>query len=224
MKNIQYTLSLRKIITSALASLCLVFLCSCETLKPYDYSNFKKFKPKSILVIPPLNHSTELKGTYSCLSSASSPIAEMGYYVFPVTVIDEMLKQNGMPGPGEMHQASLKKIVEIINPDAVMYINIEEYGTKFRLLESRSDVTLNAKLVHTKTGTLLWNGKTHTVDSNGSSSGGLASIMVNAVVSQVVNDASDRSNLVCRQANLTLFSQKDHGLLYGPYHPKYNQQ
>ena len=82
--------------TQLLIGLLLTTLAIGCASKPYDYTNFRKHYPKSILVLPPLNKSTDLKGTYSCLSSVTRPIAEMGYYVFPVVVVDEFLKENGM--------------------------------------------------------------------------------------------------------------------------------
>lgn len=195
-----------------------VLAIGCAT-KPYDYTNFRKHYPKSILVLPPLNKSTDLKGTYSCLSSVTMPIAEMGYYVFPVVVVDEFLKENGMPGPGEMHQVSLKKISEIINPDAVMYIQIENYGTKYQVVQSNSHVSLTAKLVDTKTGTLLWSGA-ETVYKGSDSSGGLGGMLASALVSQIVESSTDYSHNLCRQANIGLFSNAQNGLLKGPYSPR----
>ena len=42
------------------------------------------------------------------------PIAERGFYVYPVAVVTEFLKQNGMPTPGEMHQIRPQKFREIL--------------------------------------------------------------------------------------------------------------
>lgn len=192
------------------------YILGCATTKPVDYSNFRKYPPRSILVLPPLNNSADLKGTYSCLSSVTMPIAEMGYYVFPVAIVDEFLKQNGLPTPGEMHQVSLKKIKEIINPDAVMYIQIEHYGTSFQVISSTSTVTLKARLIDTKTGLLLWSG-TQTATHGSNSSGGLGGMITNALVSQVINSSRDLSKDLCRQAQFSLFRNSENGLLKGPY-------
>jgi len=199
-----------------LALLSLFLLIGCAT-KPYDYTNFKKYKPRSILVLPPLNNSSDIKGTYSCLSSVTSPIAEMGYYVFPVAVADEFLKLNGLPSPGEMHQASLAKIYEHIRPDAVMYITIESYGTKYHVIASNSQVSLSAKLVHAKTGTVLWQGQ-QVANQSSDAGGGLAGMLASALVSQIVDSSFDRSKDLCRLANLNLFINKQTGLLSGPYY------
>jgi hypothetical protein len=37
-------------------------------------------------------------------------LAEKGYYVLPVAVIDQFLKENGLPTPAEMNGIPLEKI------------------------------------------------------------------------------------------------------------------
>jgi hypothetical protein len=198
----------------------LVLAGACAT-KPYDYTAFKLHKPRSILVLPPLNSSTEVQGSYSCLATVTKPIAEQGYYVFPVQVIDEMLKENGLPTPGEMHQASPKKIAQIINPDAILYLDVSGYGSKFHVVSSDTRVTVHGRLVHTKTGTLLWEGSATGGESSntGGQNQGLLGMVVNAAVAQAINSSLDRSHEICRLVTNMLLTTKDHGLLAGPYKP-----
>src|SRR3990172_8017532 len=92
--------------------ICLLFtgltLFGCVT--PYDYTNYRSHHPRSILVLPPINETTDIKGTYSYLASVTYPVAEMGYYIYPVVLADQLLKENGLPTPGEMHLAPLDKL------------------------------------------------------------------------------------------------------------------
>ena len=128
------------------------------------------------------------------------------------------MKENGMPTPGEMHQVPLNKIAEIIGADAVMYVTVLEYGTKYQILKSVPTVKAAAKLVDTRTGILLWEGKVVLVrQSNGS--GNLLADLIVAAVSQAVNTTTDQAHSLCGPANVILFTRKDEGLLYGPYHP-----
>jgi hypothetical protein len=202
------------------ASLGLV-LAGCAT-KPYDYTNYRAHPPRSILVLPPLNESTAVEGTYSYLSTVTMPIAEMGYYVFPVAVVDRFFKENGLPTPGEMHQAPLSKIREIFGADAVLYVTLKQYGTKYQVISSVTAVTAHAKLVDSRTETLLWEGFASAQDSSGGS-GNIIGDLVAAVITQAVNKSTDHAHQVSRAANAR-FAVKDHGLLYGPYHPKYGTQ
>src|ERR1041385_2330536 len=105
---------------SILGVLALLFV-GCANVQPVDYTAFREHRPRSILVLPPLNRSTVVEGTYGYLSTVTMPLAEMGYYVFPVSEVDEFLKENGMPTAGEMHQIPLNKVSEILGADAVLF-------------------------------------------------------------------------------------------------------
>ena len=80
---------------SYVALLMLVLLAGCATPKSYDYTTFRHHPPRSILVLPPLNESPEVEATYSVLSTMTNPLAESGYYVVPVTLVDETFKRAG---------------------------------------------------------------------------------------------------------------------------------
>src|SRR3989338_5560103 len=120
--------------TILLGTLALTMI-GCAT--PKNYEKFRAANPRSILVLPPKNQSTDVRGTYSFLSTVTMPIAEKGFYIFPVTVVDQMMKENGLPSADEMHEVSLKKIKDIINPDAVLYITLEQYGSQFVVVQSQ---------------------------------------------------------------------------------------
>ena len=120
----------------------------CQT--PKDYTEFRKHPPRSILVLPPLNNSTEVLGGYSFYTTVTRPIAEMGYYVFPVVVVDQFLKENGLPLPDDMHHAPLDKLREVFGADAVLYIKIEKYGSKYQIVSANTIVEASARAVPMK--------------------------------------------------------------------------
>jgi hypothetical protein len=204
------------------ALVLLTLLGGCATPKSYDYTNFHAHPPRSILVIPPLNESTTLEGTYSYLSTVSRPIAERGYYVFPVAVVDQFLKDNGLPTTGEMNQVPPGKIGEITGADAVMYLDLKQYGSKFVVINSVTTVEVTAKLIDTRTGILLWEGRGFAQQSpNGS--GNLLADLVAAAITQAINKKTDSAHNVSRLANATLFEPENTGLPYGPYSPRYDR-
>lgn len=202
--------------------LALVCVTGCA-LPPYDYTQFRQHHPRSIVVLPPLNESTSVKGTYSYYSTVTFPIAEMGYYVFPIAVIDQFLKENGMPGPGEMHQIPPQKFHEILVADAVMYTTLTEYGSKYQLINSRTVVSASAKLIDTRTGTLLWEGDA-TVEENSGGSGNVLADLFAAAVTQAINSSTDAAHALCPEANELLFTPENYGLLFGPYHPDFGKE
>ena len=197
-----------------------VMLTGCVT--PYDYTNFRAHPPRSILVLPPLNESTAVEGTYGYYSTVTMPLAEMGYYVYPVVVVDQFMKENGLPTAGEMHQAPLDKIRDIFGADAVLYVTLKQYGTKYQVINSATIVTVYAKLVDTKTGLVLWEG-TATAQQNSGGSGNIFADLIVAAVDQAINSSTDQAHDVSRMANALLLTPKDRGLLYGPYYPKDKQ-
>lgn len=192
----------------------------CATVSPYDYSNFRAHPPRSILVLPPLNQSTAVEATYSYLSTVTRPLAERGYYVFPVAVIDQYLKENGMPTAGEMHQVPLAKVAEVIGADAVLYITLEQYGSKYQLVNTSAVVRVSAKLIDTHTGVRLWDGSAYAENASRGSGNILADLLA-AAISQAINSATDAAHPVCRIANERLFGAENRALPFGPYSPRY---
>jgi hypothetical protein len=196
--------------TLSLLGLLALTMAGCQS--PKDYTEYRRHYPKSILVLPPLNNSTEIVGGYSVLSATTRPIAEMGYYVFPVVVVDQFMKANGLPGPGEMHEAPLDKLREIFGADAVLYLTVERYGTKYQILASATTVRIKARLVDARTGVCLWENLS---ESQANETG-----LVEAVVSQVLSKFSDKAHDVAVTSSNQLVRGPG-GLLHGPRHRDY---
>ena len=214
-----FFLQLRKKILKAGSSIFLgtliVTFVGCATPKNYD--KFRAANPRSILVLPPKNQSTDIRGTYSFLSTVTMPIAEQGFYIFPVSIVDQMMKDNGLPSANEMHEASVKKIKEILNPDAVLYLTLEQYGSKYYVIDSQTTVVASGSLVSTASGEVIWQGKIYKVVSSSDGGGGLAGMLVSALINQAVNSSVDYAHDVSKLASQELFTTDGQGLLNGPY-------
>ena len=198
-------------------------LAGCQTVRPYDYTNFRTHPPHSILVLPPLNETTSVEGTYSYLSTVTEPLAELGYYVFPVAVVDRFLKENGMPTAGEMHQVSLEKVSQVTGADAVMYITLKQYGSHYHVIDATTTVEATARLVDTRTGTQLWDGHGFAQHGASNGSGGVLGALIAAAITQALNSTTDHAHLLSRVANQNLFGKENGGLPYGPYSPLYGK-
>ncbi len=195
--------------------------CQAE---PFDYTLFHEHPPRSILVLPPMDDTMEVDASYAYLATVTHPIAERGYYVFPVAVVANMMRENGLPGPAEMHGVSLAKIDEIFGADAVLYLTLSDWGTSYSVLSSATRVTVEARLVDVSTGTEIWSGNATAVQGSNSGSGGLADMLASAIVNQIASSIHDPSEDVARQANGTLFDTKGQGLPPGPYHPDFGSE
>ena len=202
-------------------SVCIALLCGCAA--PRDYTQYYEHFPQSILVIPPLNESTDIRATYSVLSTLTRPLAERGYYVFPVAVVDQFLQENGLPTPGEMHQIPLDKVDRIIGADAVLYVTINDYGTKYLVVDSSTQVSLTARLVDVKTGIQLWEGHADYAESSSGGGNNIIAAMIAAALNQVIADTTDQAHGAAQEASAQLISRSGHPLLNGPYHPEFKE-
>ncbi len=202
-----------------------MLITACASNKGYDYSAFIQNKPRSILVLPPLNTSPDVRAPYSMMATVTRPLAESGYYVFPVALVDQTFRENGMSEPGEMHQASAAKLSEVFGADAVLYITVNEYGAKYVLVDSQVVVSASARLVDLRSGQQLWEGKASASNAEGRDSGGtgLAGILITALIRQVANNLGDQGYPIARITSDRLLSARHGGLLPGPRSPDYQK-
>ena len=201
-----------------------VILSGCASQKKsFDYSAFRESNPRSIVILPPLNHSPDVRATYSFYTTVTMPVAEAGYYVFPIALVDQTFKENGLPTPGEMHQASLTKLREVFGADAALYITITQYGSVYSVIDSSVIVSANADLIDLKTGKLLWTGTATASSSEGENKGGgsITGILINAIVKQILGNIGDQGRSIASVTSNRLFSLSDNGILPGPRSPDY---
>ncbi|HEY1148058.1 MAG TPA: DUF799 domain-containing protein [Pseudoduganella sp.] len=218
---------LKKTMKLAACLLPLVLTVGCATQKtPYDYTAFKASQPRSIVVLPPLNESPEVNATYGMLSQMSLPLAESGYYVLPVALVDETFKQNGLTTAADIHNVDVKKLREIFGADAGLYVTVTKYGATYTVLNSTVVVSANAKLVDLKTGALLWTGEaTASSAESGNNQGGLVAALVAAAIKQIIHSTTDSSFPIAGLASNRLLSAgTPNGMLYGPRSANYGKQ
>ncbi|MGE8497749.1 MAG: DUF799 domain-containing protein [Pseudomonas sp.] len=203
----------------ALASL----VTGCVTPPPaYDYTAYREARPASILILPPLNETPEVKATYGMLSQMTAPLAEAGYYVLPVALVDETFRQNGLSNAAEIHQVAPAKLREIFGADSALYVTVVQYGSTYTLIDSSVRVEAKANLVDLRTGKLLWSGSALATDQNNNSGGGLVGMLITAAVKQVMNTLTDATYPVAGMASGQLLSAgRTNGILHGPRSPQY---
>ena len=206
--------------------------CACATEPvPKDYPAFKESRPLSILVMPPINLSPDIKAPATFLATSTVPLAESGYYVIPVALSNETFKQNGMIVAEEAHAIEIYRLREIFGADAALYITISRFGSRYQVINSALEAEASARLVDLRNGRELWSGyaavSDNSINSLGSIDSGeaLLAALVGAAVSQIVNTVSDNSFYLGRRANYEMLSagERRSTILYGQYHPKYGE-
>ncbi|RFU47322.1 DUF799 domain-containing protein [Paraburkholderia sp. DHOC27] len=212
---------------SAAALLGMLAACAGPAQQLTDYTAFKKSQPRSILVLPPVNETPDVKASYGMLSQMTKPLAESGYYVIPVGLMDETFKQNGLTTASNMQDIAPAKLRQIFGADAALYTTVTKYGSVYQVVDSTTIVSASAKLVDLRTGDVLWHG---VGSANGNEVGGnvdvnafgLVGALVQAAVKQVAHSLSDDSVAVAGLTSRRMLSAgPPNGLLYGPYSPKY---
>jgi hypothetical protein len=199
-----------------------LLLGACATKARKDYSAFQRARPASILVLPPLNESPDIKATPAVWSNVTQPLAEAGYYVVPVTLADETFKQNGVTTSYDAQQIPADKLRQFFGADAALYVTVREYGSSYRVLVSETAVRVNAKLVDLRDGELLWEGTARASSAEQQSQGSLTGLLVQALVLQIVGSTTDAAYNYAGIANARLISGPE-GVLYGPRSPRSGQ-
>ena len=204
----------------------LAFTQGCATPPAFDYSAFLSAKPASVLVLPPLNESPDVKGTQGVWAHATRPLAEAGYYVLPVTLVDTMLKENGVQTPADAHEIPHPKLREVFGADAALYLTVKQYGTRFAVLSSETRVDVQGRIIDLRDGQVLWSGQAaaSSAEQSSNASGGLAGLLATALVKQIVETATDHGYNVAAIADQRLLAVPRHnGLLPGPRSPLFGQ-
>jgi hypothetical protein len=202
------------------SALVVLGFVGCTTLPPVDYTAFKQAKPASLLVLPPINDSKDIKATPAVMAAATLPLAQAGYYVMPVALVQETFRQNGLSTPTDIHAVSAAKLREIFDADAAVYLKVSDYGSSYKIVGSETRVSVEGKIIDLRSGALLWSGtaSASSNENNTQNQGGLLGLLVQAVVAQVASNLTDASFDYAQTANQRLFGGP-RGVLSGPRLP-----
>jgi hypothetical protein len=207
-----------------LALFAAIVLGGCAQTK--DYSAYRAADPRTILILPPRNSTPEVMATYGFYANTQSPVAESGYYVLPITLVEEHFRTNGMTVADDIHQVPYSRLRDVFGADAALYINVTEYGTKYFIVGSAAVVSAEARLVDLRTGEQLWTGTASASSEEGNNGqGGGAALLLAALIKQVVGTLSDQSYTVSKMTTVRLLSARSpNALLPGPRSPDYKKK
>jgi hypothetical protein len=194
----------------------ILIFAGCAT--PKDYSKFNAANPNSILVVPVVNKSVDVTAADYLLSTISIPVAEQGYYVFPVNMVKRVLEDEGLYDADLVHKAQTSKLCNMFGSDAVLYISIERWDAKYSILSTKVTVELNYVIKDGKTGDVLWeqNEKIAYVPQS-SNTGSLLGNIIADTVTAAVTKASPNYIPLARKANGQAFKYPGPGIPPGPY-------
>ena len=194
----------------------LSLLAGCASVGKRDLSTFYAHEPRSIIVVPVVNESPEVTAPGVFVTTITVPLAERGYYVFPVYLTELLLRDLGLPEAGLVHQLPSQRFFDLFGADAVLFITIKDWSTKYLILASSVVVEMEYLLKDTRTGTVLWQSKQQVARNSGGSN------PIAMVVSAALNALFTDYLPLARQANVQVFRPPD-GLPAGPYHPDHRK-
>lgn len=177
-------------------------------------------RPSSILILPPMNESTAADSKEYYSTTIQEPLAFTGYYTFPYPITSEILKMEGIYDTELLANLPLSKFKEYFGADAVLFTTIKKWDLSYMVLASTLTVSIDCKLKSTTSNQILWKYTgTVVVDlSGGHTGGGLAGLIVKAIVTAVQSAMADYVPYA-RQANYRALSS----MPYGKYHPHHNK-
>jgi len=203
-----------------LLALFLLSGCVQQPVKQ-DMSAFTAAAPRSILVVPTINKSLDVDAPNYLLSTLPVPLAEKGYYVFPVNTTKYVLEQEGMYEADRIHNEPTESLAKLFGADAVLYVQINRWDAQYLLIAATVTVDFDYRLV-SKDGTEIW--KEHKTmqysPQNNNNSGSALAALIGAVISAAMTRIAPNYLPLTRQANQQVFVLGPNALPDGPYRPK----
>jgi hypothetical protein len=187
-----------------------------------DMSAFTAAAPRSILVVPAVNRSLDVDAPNYVLTTLPVPLAEKGYYVFPVNTAKFVLEQEGFYEGEKIHQQPPEALAKLFGADAVLYVTINRWDAQFALITTTVTVDFDYRLV-SKDGVEIWKENKQLrwqPDNNNNNSGGSPmAALLSAVISAAVARAAPNYMPLTRQANQQVFVLGPSAIPDGPYRP-----
>jgi hypothetical protein len=185
------------------------------------YSAFRQESPRSILIVPVLNNTVNVNAPDFFLSTVSRPFADRGYYVFPTHMVKRVLEDDGLADPGLVHGADPRRLGGLFGCDAVLYVSIEEWTSKYIVLATSTQVSFKYTIKSCKTGQTLWTdteSRVYSPQNNNSSGNLLADLLAQALVAALEKGMPNYMPLTI-EANAAAAGGRGRGIPAGPYLP-----
>jgi hypothetical protein len=217
-------MSRRRLLLPLLGFLLLCLGCAAGPPKK-DYTAFRAANPRSILIVPVVNNTTNVEAPGLFLSTLPIPVGERGYYVFPVNMVKRVLEDEGLSDPNLVHTADTGRLCNLFGADSVLYVSIEAWTAQYMVFSTQVTVEFDYVMKDGKTGDTIWKEHKRVVYAPQQQSGGgspLASLVAAAVQAAVTKAAPNYMPLA-RQANAEVINTPGVGLPAGPRSKEYGK-
>lgn len=191
-------------------------LGGCAT-QPYDFSEFNKTPPRSILIVPIVNRTLDVDASNYVLSTLTVPLAELGYYVFPVNTVKIVLEQEGLYEPEMVRKMDSGQLASLFGADAVLYVTINRWDAQYVVLSTTVTVEFDYEM-NRKDGTRIWHAnKRMQYSPQQQQQGHPLAMLIGAMVSAAMTRAAPNYLPLTQQANNQVLVLESTKLPPGPY-------
>lgn len=199
-----------------LAAAALLTGCATNVAKT-DLSAFEAAKPRSILVVPAANKSVDVDAPNYLLTTLTVPLAEKGFYVFPVHTVKTVLEQEGLYEGDQIHKQAPEHLAQLFGADAVLFVTINQWDAKYVVLSTTVTVDFDYRLVG-KDGTELWRAnKRMQYSPQQQNTGHPLANLIAAAVSAAIERAKPNYMPLAQMANNDVFVYGPTAIPNGPY-------
>jgi hypothetical protein len=207
-----------------LGTLALLSGCATHTVAKKDYAEFRKASPRSVLIVPVINRSVDVDAPDYFLSTIARPIAERGYYVFPVNLVKHVMEDDGLADANMVHGSDAVKLASLFGADSVLYVSIERWDARYAVFSTVTTVELAYTLKSGSTGQELWKHQEKLAydPTANQSQAGLAGLIAKAVVA-AMEKAKPNYIPLARQANGIAIYRVGQGIPAGPMDALYQK-
>jgi len=209
----------KKFIVSACVSAVSVLSGCAAPLKPHDFTEFHKAPPRSILIVPVVNRSLDVDASNYVLSTLTIPLAELGYYVFPVNTVKVVLEQEGLYEPEQIRNMDTAKLASLFGADAVLFVTINRWDAQYIVLTTTVTVEFDYELSRND-GTRIWHANKrmqYSPQRNQQQGTHPLAVLITAMVDAAVTRAAPNYLPLTQQANNQVFVMEHTKLPAGPY-------
>lgn len=198
-------------------ALTVLFLAGCTAPVKKDLSAFQAAAPRSILIVPSVNKTLDVDAPNYLLSTLTVPLAEKGYYVFPVHTIKTILEQEGLYEGEQIHAQPPQTLAKMFGADTVLYVTINRWDAQYALLTTVVTVEFDYRIVN-KDGTAIWAARQRMqYQPDGNNSGPPLAQLLAAAIKAAVARAAPNYMPLTRQANAQVFILGPNAIPNGPY-------
>lgn len=175
-----------------------------------DLSAFNAAAPRSILVVPIVNISLDVNAPNYLLTTLTYPLAEKGYYVFPVNTVKFVLEQEGFYEAEEVHRQPPEALAKLFGADAVLYATIKRWDLQGLIVTGTATVDLEYRMV-SKDGIEIWqSNKKMRYDAQ-------SNILTSLVAGALSDPITHEHKMLTAMVNATVFMVGPNAIPNGPY-------